>query len=543
MGRLVISPHLGSRAHRPLALASAGLLLAAGLGGLGGPTAAVAGGGPTSYQRPLDVVFIIDRSGSMDEITPNPNGPIVPGANNTRLGWANDAANALVSALEASGGVGAGGLHQVGLVTYGAGGATTDLALGSTGGAGVHAAIDVWDGFDGNGNTPLKQALAAAVTTMDGGGRTSVEGVSVMRVFIVLSDGRPNPDPGARPSAGDIAAFLGAADQTFSIAIGATGGVDPAREPDLALMQALASPSTNFAHTVDAASLPNLFSGLAEQLVFGDIQVQLTATPAGTVDPGTAVTLTAVVWNNSEDTPLSDVAVAGDCAPMSAPTTSGGNADAQLAFGETWAYTCTLAAVATTEVGVCATGHSIGGGSDDACALVTVTVNAAAAPVPTPGPTPGPAAPVPPAAPPPPDPPTTPTPAPSEPPAALSTPAPTPAPTPTPPATTAGLEPPVPPMPPSPRAGDGSAPPPDALLPVDLVGGFVAAAAQQVASVVRPEAAIVVASAFGFPLVLMLAVLGFLFGQGRIDARDPKLRTAPRTPRDLVLAFRGEEEL
>jgi hypothetical protein len=98
-------------------------------------------------------------------------------------------------------------------------------------------------------------------------------------------------------------------------------------------------------------------------------------------------------------------------------------------------------------------------------------------------------------------------------------------------------------MPPSPRAGDGSAPPPDALLPVDLVGGFVAAAAQQVASVVRPEAAIVVASAFGFPLVLMLAVLGFLFGQGRIDARDPKLRTAPRTPRDLVLAFRGEEEL
>jgi hypothetical protein len=38
-------------------------------------------------------------------------------------------------------------------------------------------------------------------------------------------------------------------------------------------------------------------------------------------------------------------------------------------------------------------------------------------------------------------------------------------------------------------------------------------------------------------------VLAFLFGQGRIDARDPKLRAAPRTPQDLVLTFRDEEEL
>jgi len=43
-------------------------------------------------------VLIIDRSGSMDEITPDPASPVVPGVNNTRLGWANDAANDLVSA-------------------------------------------------------------------------------------------------------------------------------------------------------------------------------------------------------------------------------------------------------------------------------------------------------------------------------------------------------------------------------------------------------------------------------------------------------------
>jgi hypothetical protein len=61
--------------------------------------------------------------------------------------------------------------------------------------------------------------------------------------------------------------------------------------------------------------------------------------------------------------------------------------------------------------------------------------------------------------------------------------------------------------------------------------------------VLNPESAIVVASTFGFPLALMLAVLGFLVAQSRIDARDPKLRTAPRAPQDLVLAFRDEGEL
>jgi hypothetical protein len=557
----LVWPHRSHRGRRPLALVMVGFVLAAAVVSLR-PTASLAGAPATGYQRPLDVVFIVDRSGSMDAVTPNPGQPVVPGVNNTRLGWANDAANNLVSALEAAGGVGAGGLHQVGLVTYGGGGATTDLALGASAGAAVHAAIDVWDGFDGNGSTPLKNAMAAATATMNAGGRTAVEGVSVMRVFILLSDGRPNPDPGQRPNAGEIAAFLGAADQTFSIAIGATGGSEPGSEPDLALMQALASPSTNYAHTVDAASLPNLFSGMAEQLVFGDIQIQLSVAPGGPVDAGTDVTLTAQVWNNSEDTPLSEVAVAGDCGPMSAPTMSGGNDDAQLAFGETWAYVCTMTAEATAEIGVCATGQFIGTGSDDACAAVTLSVNAPATPeptpdpvpMPTPVPTPAPAAPAPPTPAPTPAPaaPAPATPAPSDPPAQAVAPTPspseqpaelaTPAPTPTPPTMTAGHQP-LPPVPPAPPVNAGSAPPPDALLPVDVVGGVFAAAAQQVATMVQPEAAIVVASAFSFPLVLMLAVLGFLFGQGRVDARDPKLRAAARTPKDLVLTFRNEEEL
>jgi hypothetical protein len=41
----------------------------------------------------------------------------------------------------------------------------------------------------------------------------------------------------------------------------------------------------------------------------------------------------------------------------------------------------------------------------------------------------------------------------------------------------------------------------------------------------------------------MGAVVAFLVGQGRIDARDPKLRSAPRTPKDMVMTFRNEEDL
>ena len=104
-----------------------------------------------------------------------------------------------------------------------------------------------------------------------------------------------------------------------------------------------------------------------------------------------------------------------------------------------------------------------------------------------------------------------------------------PAPTPTPP-TPAGLA--FPPaVPPAPGSDTGPTPP-NELPPADVVGGVLAAAIQQVASMVKPEAAAVVATAFSFPLILMLAVVCFLVGQGRIDARDPKLRSAPRTRRD-----------
>ena len=54
---------------------------------------------------------------------------------------------------------------------------------------------------------------------------------------------------------------------------------------------------------------------------------------------------------------------------------------------------------------------------------------------------------------------------------------------------------------------------------------------------------LIVRPTFSFPLVLMLAVLLFLFIQSEVDRRDPKLRAAPRTVAETVIPFEEEDEL
>jgi hypothetical protein len=85
--------------------------------------------------------------------------------------------------------------------------------------------------------------------------------------------------------------------------------------------------------------------------------------------------------------------------------------------------------------------------------------------------------------------------------------------------------------------------PVDSLGPVALVGEVLSAAAQEIVRVVRPEAAVAVATEFTFPLTLALAVLGFLLIQGYVDRRDPKLRMAPQTSLDTIMQFKTEEQL
>ena len=73
--------------------------------------------------------------------------------------------------------------------------------------------------------------------------------------------------------------------------------------------------------------------------------------------------------------------------------------------------------------------------------------------------------------------------------------------------------------------------------PVDLVVNAFNETARTVGNVVKPEAAARVAQTFSFPLALALLVVIFLVVQPRLDDRDPKLRSAPRSPADLLVAF------
>ena len=358
-----------------LALVSIGILFSTLILGARVSPAKAVDAQPAACERPLDVVLVIDRSGSMDLVT----------GGQSRLGWAKDAANALVDGLDAHGGVGAGGLHQLGLTTYGnrdnsdgiPAGFTRDLQLGSASAAAVHAAINAYSDSAGDGNTPFRFGMADGASNMLAGDRAEVDGVPVLQVLIFMSDGRPNPDslaPGSRPSVGDITAYLSAADQAYGIAIGPDGQGEPLSEPDLDLMHAISNPDPdNFRHVVDAASLPDLFADIQDELLCGDIHITKTPDPAGPVDAGTEVTYSYDV-TNSGDTPLSNVKVTDDtCAPVD--YVSGDDGDGLLEKGETWTYSCSMTLDQTTKNEACADGDFIGGGHDSACADVTVEVN------------------------------------------------------------------------------------------------------------------------------------------------------------------------
>ena len=82
-----------------------------------------------------------------------------------------------------------------------------------------------------------------------------------------------------------------------------------------------------------------------------------------------------------------------------------------------------------------------------------------------------------------------------------------------------------------------------ASIPARSPDTVINEAAVRVAVVVKPAAAAAVATTFSFPLALMVAVLLFLFVQRFLDARDPKLRAAPRSMADALLEFQEEERL
>jgi hypothetical protein len=95
-----------------------------------------------------------------------------------------------------------------------------------------------------------------------------------------------------------------------------------------------------------------------------------------------------------------------------------------------------------------------------------------------------------------------------------------------------------PPLPPAPAPA-----PLPSEAPEGVIDTIIAAAAEHVSQIVKPDAAVAVTVTFGFPLVLTVAVTTFLAVQHRLDSRDPKLRLAPQHHVETVLQFREEAEL
>ena len=248
------------RSHRLAAPSLAFVLGAAGVLAIGGAALAVSPNTPAAPAVavaqnvcgtvPLDVEIILDTSGSMGSNS---------SAGQTRLHWAQAAATQLVNDLNSHGTVGgASGLHHVGLTTFSGTTSTVQLALGASTGAQVNTAIGA---LTATGNTPFKTGMTTGAADLTTHGRTT----PVQHVIIFLSDGRPNPDPGQRPSATDITNFQASADTIYSIAIGQGGS--GSSQVDLALMQSLAKPASgHYFNVIDSSLLPTLFSSIFTQI-------------------------------------------------------------------------------------------------------------------------------------------------------------------------------------------------------------------------------------------------------------------------------------
>jgi von Willebrand factor type A domain len=328
--------------------------------------------------HPLDVELIVDTSGSMTSLSGSPA--------HSRLYWLQQAATQLVGDLNSNGGVGGGsGIHHVGLTSFSGTTATVRLALGASTASAVDTAIN---GLSASGNTPLKVGMATGAADLSANQRAMANGIPVVHALVLLSDGRPNPDPGQRPSAGDISSYLGSADVAYSIALG-QGGTGSS-QVDLTLMQSLANPSGNYKHVVDASDLSGIFSNIFSELTCPQIGIDKTPSVSTLPFGGGSVTYTYAVTNTNPDAALSDVAVTDDkCSPVDYQS-GDVNHDDMLQSSETWMFSCTTTLSDTTTNVATASGE-YNGVSFTAKDTATVEVeDATPTPTPTEQPTPTP---------------------------------------------------------------------------------------------------------------------------------------------------------
>jgi len=205
---------------------------------------------------PLDIVLVIDRSGSMGKA------PLSGGQ--YRIYWAKEAANNLVDDL--AGPDGSLSPRRVAVISFaGSGTATLHLALdGGTTASAVHSAIN---SITAGGSTYIAPALTTATDQLNRLGRADAK-----KVVILLSDGRNWTNPGETPNVATrrantitaIGPLQAAADTVYAIGIGKEGS--GYSDLDAELLQQIAKPSGNYIHVAEASDLPGIFQGIFQEI-------------------------------------------------------------------------------------------------------------------------------------------------------------------------------------------------------------------------------------------------------------------------------------
>jgi len=275
-------------------------------------------GPPCEEPLPLDIVLIIDRSGSMGDPT---NVPLPPTSGGRfRIEWAKDAANDLVDALAA----GDDDLspHRLSVIAYdggnaddGAAFATVDLSLGAgSSAAAAHAGIN---GITPEGSTYIAPGLSAASGELAAFARPEA-----LQVAILLSDGRNFANPGEEPDTADrrdatvaaVPALHALTDTVYAIGIGdetLTAPPAPDWAPlDVPLLQLIAADGPPGRYINVAVDLPDLLTEIVGEIA--------PCTPTPTASPTATNTPTAT----STSTPTPSSTPTPTATPPATPTAS-----------------------------------------------------------------------------------------------------------------------------------------------------------------------------------------------------------------------------
>ena len=225
---------------------------------------------PTATPAPeclkdLDVVIVIDKTGSMDQET----------GGHTRLYWAKQAATALVDGI--SGGSSSLGPHHVEVITFD-GDATAQPvgpALGNSDADAVRAAINNIGDLSGSGDTYIAKGIEGATGDLN----AHVHDDSY-RVVVLLSDGRNYKNGDAMSgtfcnathtrrtnTVAAIGPLHDEADTVYTVGVGNQTGTWDSCNPyelDEALLGDIAEgPPGDYTQVIDASTLPAVFQAIA----------------------------------------------------------------------------------------------------------------------------------------------------------------------------------------------------------------------------------------------------------------------------------------